>query len=219
VFGLSFQPSEFVLPGILLGVLGIALLGIAQLLPRSDSVTTATKPPETVELPRPAEAASTVTNFVREITWPTLIDDSATNLDDAERLTLIEGLAFVANRWSTGVLTAAFEQESGDLRIAVIEALAATDSATAAPTLERAYSSYAVAERYAAIESASRQANVPLLERALRDTDGSIALAAAYGLHRAGRNDLVDDHLNTHTDARANEIRRILPMLTIIESR
>jgi hypothetical protein len=216
VLGYGFQPSEFILPGILLGILGIALLGIAQLLPRSQSVTTASKPLETTSLPAIPE--STVTNFVREITWPTLIDENATNLDDAERATLIEALALVASRWSSGVLTAAFEQETGDLRIAVIEALAATDSATAAPTLERAYASYAVAERYAAIESASRHANVPLLERALRDTDGSIALAAAYGLHRAGRNDLVEDHLNTHTDARANEIRRILPMLSIIES-
>jgi hypothetical protein len=219
VFGHDFLHSEFVAPGLLLLVLGLALVGIAQFWPHPRALTAPAKPIETILLPRPVEVVSTVTNFDREITWPTLIDEYATHLDDAERGTLIDGLALVANHWSTGLLTAAFEQESGDLRIAVIEALAHSDSATAAPTLERAYASYAVPERYAAIESASRHANVALLERALRDTDGSIALAAAYGLHRAGRNDLVDDHLSTHTDARANEIRRILPMLEIIESR
>jgi len=216
VFGYGFLHSELVVPGLLFLVLGLALVGIAKFWPQPHPVTTAAELLATTSLPPISE--SIVTNFVREITWPSLIDESATNLDGAERRTLIEGLALVASHWSTGVLTAAFEQETGDLRIAVIEALAATDSATAAPTLERAYSSYAVPERYAAIESASHQANVPLLERALRDTDGSIALAAAYGLHRAGRIDLVDDHLNTHTDARANEIRRILPILAIIES-
>jgi hypothetical protein len=218
VFGNGFLHTELAVPGLLFLVLGLALFGIAKFWPHPQSPA-APKPLETILLPRPAETASTVTNFVREITWPTLIDEDATNLDDAERRTLIDGLALVANDWSTGLLTAAFEQESGDLRIAVIEALAHSEGAAAAPTLERAYASYVVPERYAAIESASRHANVQLLERALRDTDGSIALAAAYGLHRAGRNDLVDDHLSTHTDARANEIRRILPMLEIIESR
>jgi hypothetical protein len=218
VFGNGILHSELAVPGLLFLVLGLALFGIAKFWPHPRSLT-APKPIETILLPRPTEAASTVTNFVREVTWPALIDESATNLDDAERRTLIEGLALVASHWSTGLLTAAFEQETGDLRIAVIEALGASDSATAAPTLERAYASYVVAERYAAIESASHHANVPLLERALRDTDGAIALAAAYGLHRSGRNDLVDDHLNTHTNATANEIRRILPMLAIIESR
>jgi len=216
VLGNGFPPPEFLLFGLLLLVLGIALVGISKFWPYPRPATTAGEPLATTSLPTIPE--STVTNFVREITWPTLIDENATNLDDAERRALVEGLALIANDWSTGVLTAAFEQEAGDLRITVIEALAATDSVTATPTLERAYNSYAVPERYAAIESASHQANVPLLQRALRDTDGSIALAAAYGLHRAGRNDLVDDHLNTHTDARANEIRRILPILTIIES-
>jgi len=219
VFGLDFLHSEFVVPGLLLGVLGLALIGISQFWPRPRGVINTTEPIETIPLPRAADATGTVTDFVREITWPTRIDESATNLDDAERRALIEGLALIANRWSADLLTAAFDQETGDLRIAVIEALAEIDSDTAAPTLERAYASYAVPERYAAIDAASRHANVPLLERALRDTDGSIALAAAYGLHRAGRNDLVDDHLSTHTDARSNEIRRILPMLTLIEAR
>jgi len=70
-----------------------------------------------------------------------------------------------------------------------------------------------IAERYAAIDGASRNANVPLLERALRDTDGTVALAAAYGLHRAKRDDLIESGLEGRTDARAAEIRRILPML------
>ena len=53
-----------------------------------------------------------------------------------------------------------------------------------------------------------------LLERALRDTDGTVALAAAYGLHRAKRDDLIDSNLAGRTDARANEIRRVLPILS-----
>jgi hypothetical protein len=61
--------------------------------------------------------------------------------------------------------------------------------------------------------SASRRADTALLERALHDSDGTVALAAAYGLQRAKRPDLIERGLADRTDPRADEIRRVLPML------
>jgi HEAT repeat protein len=113
------------------------------------------------------------------------------------------------------ILTKAFEEESGDLRVAAIEALAHIPDPKAITTLERAYNSHVVAERYAAIDGASRHADIALLERATRDTDTAVALAAAYGLHVAHRDDLIEKSLANRNDARANEIRRLLPLLSI----
>jgi hypothetical protein len=210
--------GELLVPGIVIGIIGIALFSIAQFWPQSKKpVVTAVAPVETMPLgPNPAwQSTSTgpVAVFAREVTWPALVDPEAGELDDGERRRVIDGLGIVGDVWSAGILAKAFDEEEGDLRVAAIESLAQCEGEIVGPTLERAYASYSIPERYAAIDGASRRGDVALLERALRDTDGTVALAAAYGLHRARRNDLIDANLSGRNDARANEIKRVLPIL------
>jgi len=214
--------SEFFFPGLLFLILGIVIIAFAYWPERWTigwkPFVTAVWPVERLPLrenttPRETDISAGVIVLPREITWPTLIDPDAGPLDEAERARVIEGLGIVGDAWSATVLAKAFDEEENELRVAAIEALGVSQGLIVAPTLERAYASYVIAERYAAIDGASRNANVPLLERALRDTDGTVALAAAYGLHRAKRDDLIEIGLEGRTDARAAEIRRILPML------
>lgn len=209
--------GELLVPGIVIGIIGIALFSIAQFWPQSKKpVVTAVAPVERIPLgPNPAWEAGTgpVAVFARDVTWPALVDPEAGELDDAERRRVIDGLGIVGDPWSADILAKAFDEEEGDLRVAAIESLGQCEGEIVGPTLERAYASYAIPERYAAIDGASRRGDVALLERALRDTDGTVALAAAYGLHRAKRGDLIDANLSGRNDARANEIRRVLPIL------
>ena len=204
--------GEFVIAGLLFLVLGIALFGLSYLWPDRARAVVAVEPVESTPLAVP-ELTGAVTAFTREITWPYAIDADAGTLSEPERRALIEGLALLGSTWTGEILAAAFEEETGPLRVAVIEALAYAEGDRVAPTLERAYASYAVDERFAAIDAASRRGDVDLLERALRDTDGSVALAAAYGLHRAHRDDLIESNITDRTDARAAEIRSIMPLL------
>jgi hypothetical protein len=210
--------GELLVPGIILGVVGILLIGLTIFWPRSSQpVVTSVSPVETMPLgPNPAWQSGTgpVAVFARTISWPALVDPEAGELDDHERRRVIDGLGIVGDAWCAGILAKAFDEEEGDLRVAAIEALGQCDGEIVAPTLERAYASYAIPERYAAIDGASRRGDVALLERALRDTDGTVALAAAYGLHRAKRDDLIETNLAGRSDARANEIRRVLPILS-----
>jgi hypothetical protein len=213
--------GELAMPGIILGVVGIVLIGLTIFWPHSSKpVVTSVSPVETIPLNPRAPAAwqseqtGQVAMFSRTITWPTLVDPEAGELDDNERRRVLDGLGIVGDTWCAGILAKAFDEEEGDLRVAAIEALGQCEGEIVAPTLERAYASYVVAERYGAIDGASRRGDVALLERALRDTDATVALAAAYGLHRARREDLIEENLAGRTDARANEIRRVLPMLS-----
>jgi len=114
--------------------------------------------------------------------------------------------------WCAGILSAAYGDEGDELREGVIDAIGRC-AGDVAPTLERAMRSHRVNERYAAVDAASRRGDTDLLERGIKDTDGTVGLAAAYGLMRAGRRDLVDAALAGRDDVRANEIRRILPVL------
>lgn len=214
--------SEFLVPGLVFLVLGILLILVAKWPERWTigwrPIVTAVWPVERLPLretatPHDSDITAGVVVLPRAITWPSIIDADAGELDEAERARVIEGLGIVGDAWSATVLAKAFDEEENDLRVAAIEALGVSEGPIVAPTLERAYASYVIAERYAAIDGASRRGNVPLLERALRDTDGTVALAAAYGLHRAKRDDLIEAGLEGRTDARAAEIRRILPML------
>jgi len=211
--------GELAVPGIVLGIVGFALIGLTIWWPHSSKpVVTSVSPVETMPLnptppPWPAEQTGQVAIFSRTISWPTLVDRAAGELDETERRRVIEGLGIVGDTWCAGILARAFDEEEGDLRVAAIEALGLCDGDVVGPTLERAYASYVVAERYAAIDGASRRADIALLERALRDTDTTVALAAAYGLHRAKRDDIIEANLAGRSDARANEIRRVLPIL------
>ena len=209
--------GELAVPGVILGALGLLLIGIVAFWDRfrpSKPVVTAVEPVESVPLAiAPMDATGPVMAFARTITWPAAIDPDAGALDEPERRYVIDGLAVVGDAWSAAILAQAFDEEQGDLRLAVIEALGQCVDGDVAPTLERAYASHVVGERYAAIDGASRRGDVALLERGLRDTDGTVALAAAYGLHRAQRDEMIEDALEGRDDARANEIRRILPML------
>ena len=210
--------GELLVPGIVLGIIGIALIALTIFWPHSSKpVVTAVSPVETMRLGEsPAwqpNLTGPVAVFSRAITWPTMVDHAAGELEDGERRRVIDGLGIVGDAWCATILAQAFDEEEGELRVAAIEALGQSDGEIVAPTLERAYASYVIAERYAAIDGASRRGDVALLERALRDTDGTVALAAAYGLHRAGRHDLIDSNLDGRTDARANEIRKVLPIL------
>ena len=214
------HPGEFLVPAIIMGVLGVLLIGIARFWPESSRpVVTAVSPGETVHLgpntpPSSWNQTGPVAFMSHSITWPALVDPDAGELDEGERRRVLDGLGIVGDAWCAGILAKAFDEEEGELRVAAIESLGQCEAEIVEPTLERAYSSYAVPERYAAIDGASRRGNIALLERALRDTDGTVALAAAYGLHRARRDDLIDNNLSTRTDPRANEIRRVLQMLT-----
>ncbi len=212
--------SELLPIGIFFGIVGFTLIGVTIFWPHSSKpVVTARSPVETIALgaqgaAREREMTGPVAVFSRTISWPAMVDREAGELDDHERRRVIDGLGIVGDAWCAGILAKAFDEEEGELRVAAIEALGQSDGAVVAPTLERAYASYVVAERYAAVDGASRRADIALLERALRDTDGTVALAAAYGLHRAKRDDLIDSNLAGRTDARANEIRRVLPILS-----
>lgn len=213
--------GELLVPGVVLGIVGIVLIGVTIFWPHSTKpVVTAVTPVETLHLgthpAAPESQTGPVAVFSHTISWPALVDAEAGELDAGERRVVIDGLGIVGNAWSADILAKAFDEEEGDLRVAAIEALGQSEGEIVAPTLERAYSSYVVAERYAAIDGASRRADVALLERAIRDTDGTVALAAAYGLHRARRDDLIDANLAGRTDARATEIRRMLPIITSV---
>jgi hypothetical protein len=216
---LAFQfphVGELVVPGILFFVIGIGLIAIAQFWPESSKpVVTHVAPVERIPLGahENAEQTGAVVHVSRSVSWPTLVDPDAGELEENERRRVLDGLGIVGDAWCAGILAKAFDEEEGDLRVAAIESLGQCDGEVVAPTLERAYASYVVAERYAAIDGASRRADVALLERALRDTDGTVGLAAAYGLHRAKRDDLIESGLAGRTDARANEIRRVLHVL------
>lgn len=207
---LGFAP--LLAPGLILLALGIVLIAIARFWPERAPVVTAVEPVERVPLGEPATVGA-VTAFARTITWPVLVDADAGSLSPSERRRVIDGLGIVGDAWAAGILAQAFDEEQGELRLAAIEALGSSETDAVVPTLARAYASYVVAERYAAIDGAARHGDLELLERGLRDTDGTVALAAAYGLHRAGRGDLIEAGLGDRDDARANEIRRIIPLL------
>jgi len=217
VLALQLPHSEFVVIGILFFVVGVALLTIAKFWPFGllrKPVVTAVFPVETSHLDAAASGATgPVMLLTRAITWPALVDPDAGDLDETERRRVIDGLGIVGDVWCAGILAKAFDEEDDDLRVAAIESLGICEGEIVAPTLERAYASHVIAERYAAVDGASRRGDVPLLERALRDTDATVAIGAAYGLHRANRNDLIESGLYGRTDARANEIRRTLAIL------
>jgi hypothetical protein len=158
------------------------------------------------------EMTGPVTKIDRSLAWPKLIDPDSGALTVEERRSLIDALALVGASWCADILAAAYTEEGDALRENVIDAIGRCDEGML-PTLERAMTSHRVVERYAAVDAASRRGVVPLLERGLRDTDGTVALAAAYGLIQAGRRDLVDAGLGSRDDARAAEIRRALPAL------
>ncbi len=211
--------GELLVPGIALAVVGVVLIGLTIFWPSSSKpIVTSVSAVETIPLAPNAPAwesqlTGPVAVFSRTISWPELVDPAAGELEEHERRRVIDGLGVVGDAWCAGILAKAFDEEEGELRVAAIEALGQCDGDIVLPTLERAYASYAVAERYAAIDGASRRGDVALLERALRDTDGTVALAGAYGLHRANRDDLIESNLAGRTDSRANEIRRVLPIL------
>ena len=225
---LAVQPlhSEFLVFGILFLVIGLALITIARFWPADGiwpftllrkPVVTSVWPIQTSHLdtPAPGESPATIPYLIaaRTVTWPALVDPDAGELDEPERRRVLDGLGIVGDTWCAGILAKAFDEEDDELRVAAVESLGRCEGDIVTPTLERAYSSHVIAERYAAIDGASRRAEVPLLERALRDSDGTVALAAAYGLHRARRDDLIESGLNGRTDPRAEEIRQVLPML------
>jgi hypothetical protein len=223
--------GEFWVIGVLVLVIGLGLIAVALFIPSDYSVPFypqrlaqrfaqffARRAPATPTSPfTPApigdETTGPVVAVARRITWPALIDANIDALAPAERRRVLEGFGIVGDAWSASVLAKAFDEEDDELRVTAIESLAQCESPLVLPMLERAYASFAVPERYAATDGASRRGEVALLERALRDTDGTVALAAAYGLHRAHRDDLIDRALTDRQDARANEIRRVLPML------
>jgi hypothetical protein len=227
VLALDLPHTELVVPGLLFLIIGLGLIAIARFWPESSSgVVTAVWPVKTRRLASsplidvtPAEAGAAIepadplTGFARVITWPALIDPGAGPLSTDERLRVIEGLGIAGDAWCASILRQAYDEEDDELRVAAVEALGACEGDDVRPTLERAYASSAVAERYAAIDGASRRADIALLERALHDSDGTVALAAAYGLQRAKRPDLIEQGLADRTDPRADEIRRVLPML------
>lgn len=225
----AVQPphSEFLVFGILFLLIGLALITIARFWPAGGvwpmtllrkPVVTSVWPVQTAHLdtPAPGTSAATMPSLIaaRAVTWPALVDPDAGELDDAERRRVLDGLGIVGDAWCAGILAQAFEEEDDELRVAAVESLGRCEGDIVSPILERAYASHVIAERYAAIDGASRRGDVPLLERALRDGDATVALAAAYGLHRAGRDDLIESGLDGRTDARAQEIRHVLPMLT-----
>ncbi len=211
--------GEFLIFGVFFFIVGAGLIAISRFLPdTSKPIVTSVSPVETLQLGEPDAAWEPQTAahpeiVAQAITWPSLVDPAAGVLDDAERRRVIDGLGIVGDAWCATILAKAFEEESGDLRVAAIESLGHCTADVVAPTLQRAYASDVVAERYAAVDGASRRADINLLERALHDADTTVALAAAYGLQRANRKDVVEDNLVARIDEGANEIRRVLELL------
>ena len=215
---LGFEPPGFIVPGILLFIIGVALFSISVFWPESSRpIVTSISPVDVTPLMEPADSATDiigpVTIFARTITWPLQIDETAGTLSEDERRYVIDGLAIVGDAWSAELLAQAFDEEDDEVRLTVVEAIARCNGDAVLPTLERAYASYIIPERYAAIDGASRRGDVDLLDRGIRDTDGVVAIAAAYGLMAAKRSDLVEAALAGREDARANEIRRVLTLL------
>jgi hypothetical protein len=207
VLALESTHTEMLVLGTIVLLLGVAFFSLAQFWPA------ASPNPEPSTVRSEPEITGPAVPIARTISWPLAIDPDAGMLTESERRYVIEGLGIVGDRWSAEILARAFDEEDGELRVAAIEALAMCEAGDIASTLERAYASYVVAERYAAVDGALRHGDVALLERALRDTDGTVALAAAYGLQRAKRDDVIESALDGRDDARATEIRRVLPIL------
>ena len=217
--------GEFLVFGIFFFIVGTGLIAIAKFFPQTEKpIVTAVSPIETLRLgepeatwePQTAAAAQTEPSelVAPAITWPALVDPAAGVLDDAERRRVIDGLGIVGDAWCASILAKAVDEEEGDLRVAALESLGHCTADVVAPALQRAYVSDVVAERYAAVDGASRQAELKLLERALHDADTTVALAAAYGLQRAKRKDVIENNLVARIDEPANEIRRVLELLS-----
>ncbi|HEV2739676.1 MAG TPA: HEAT repeat domain-containing protein [Candidatus Elarobacter sp.] len=211
--------GEFLVFGIFFFIVGTGLIAIARFLPQSrEPIVTAVSPVETMALGEPDATWEPQTPPVPElvahaITWPALVDPAAGALDDSERRRVIDGLGIVGDPWCADILVKAFEEEDGELRVAALESLGHCTADLVAPVLQRAYASHVVAERYAAVDGASRRGDVKLLERALHDADTTVALAAAYGLQRANRKDVIENNLVARIDDGANEIRSVLELL------
>ncbi len=213
--------GEFLVFGIFFFIVGTGLIAISRFLPdTSKPIVTAVSPIETMSLGEPdatweqqtpPETAPEI--VARDITWPALVDPAAGVLDDAERRRVIDGLGIVGDAWCASILIKAVDEEEGELRVAALESLGHCTADTVAPALQRAYGSQVVAERYAAVDGASRRGDVALLERALHDADTTVALGAAYGLQRAGRKDVIENNLVARMDDGANEIRSVLELL------
>jgi len=220
VLAVELPHGEFLVFGIFFFIVGTGLIAIARFFPQTkESIVTAVSPVETLALGEPDAAwepqAPPVPEIVAHaITWTALVDPAAGVLDEAERRRVIDGLGVVGDTWCASILAHVFEEETGDLRVAAIESLGHCTVDTVGPTLQRAYASDVVAERYAAVDGASRRADIALLERALHDADTTVALAAAYGLQRAHRRDVIENNLVARIDEGANEIRRVLELLT-----
>lgn len=212
--------GEFLVFGIFFFIVGTGLIAIARFFPQTkEPIVTAVSPVETMALGEPdatwePQAPPVAEIVAHAITWPALVDPAAGVLDDSERRRVIDGLGIVGDTWCASILAKAFEEETGDLRVAAIESLGHCTAESVAATLQSAYASDVVAERYAAVDGASRRADVKLLERALHDADTTVALAAAYGLQRANRKDVIENNLVARIDEGANEIRRVLELLT-----
>jgi len=204
--------ATFLIVGAIIFILGVLLYVAPAFLPPKRALSPAVMETTAPPAADVREMTGPVTKVARAITWPLLIDEDAGALTVDERRTVIDGLALVGDPWCAQVLAAAYSEEGESLRESVIDAIGQCDGIVI-PTLERAFKSHRLGERYAAVDAASRRGDVDLLERGLRDTDGTVALAAAYGLVRAGRRDLVDAGLSGRDDVRAAEIRRALPAL------
>jgi hypothetical protein len=222
VLAVQLPHGEFLIFGVFFFIVGTGLIAIAKFFPQTDKpIVSAVSPVETMRLGEPdavwepQTAAPAVPHEIvaHAITWPALVDPAAGVLDDAERRRVIDGLGIVGDAWCASILAKAFDEEHGELRVAALESLGHCTADLVAPTLQRAYASDVVAERYAAVDGASRRADVKLLERALHDADTTVALGAAYGLQRANRKDVIENNLVARIDEGANEVRRVLELL------
>ncbi len=194
--------------GALLIVVGAALLLVSR--PRSSGAAPSVS--RTIVVP---QLTGPVMRHERTIAWTQRIDPDAGPFDVDERRRIIEALAVVGEPWCAEILAAAYGEEVEALKESVIDAIGRCRGEIV-PTLVRALSSHRVVERYAAVDAASKRGAIEVLERGIRDVDGTVALAAAYGFARAGRRDLIDMALAGRDDLRANEIRRVLPVLALL---
>ena len=118
--------GEFLVFGIFFFIVGTGLVALARFFPdTSKPIVTAVSPIETLQLNEPeaawepqTEAAPAPELVAHAITWPALVDPAAGVLDDAERRRVIDGLGVVGDAWCATILTKAFEEEEGDLRVA-----------------------------------------------------------------------------------------------------
>lgn len=150
------------------------------------------------------------------ILWPLRLDESATDLDAATRLDLIERMGTVGGKWGAEILVqAAIEEREPDLRDAVLAALIECAQPSSQAAFEHALQAERAAERLFAVDGLAAIGAYDGTAKALDDREEAVALAAAYALRASGQGALVERYLTANVGKdRANALRKMIDVLS-----